>query len=140
MLTYFPIQNILSQELYFFSVYQLKAHKNKNLHISPLASKALSLWEDAEKMLLSTRSLEKISYALEVEAYYLQVCEKMISQNRRNDAYVLKALLHDCIIAIPVIALSIVLISKIEVLSPTIEKKKNNGKMRNANPFLYAMH
>ena len=131
---------ILSQKSIFISAHLLKIHKKKNQDMSGLGNKALTLWTKAEQLLSSTRCLDKINYALEAEAYYLQVCEKMISQKKRNVGYMSKALLYECVIAIPVIALSIVLISPAETLPSTDENKKNDGAMRNINPFLYAMH
>ena len=115
-------------------------HRKKNQEISALADKALTLWSKAENKFDPTRCLEKISYALEAESYYLQVCEKMISQKSKFNEYMSNTLLHECIISIPVIALSIALMSPTKILSTTLANKKSNELLRNVNPFLYAMH
>ena len=115
-------------------------HRNKKQEISALAGKALTLWSKAEEKFVSAEYQVKVAYALEAESYYLQVCEKMISQKRKNAEYMSCSLLHECIIAIPVIALSLVLMSPSESLSTAHINKKSTGSVRNVNPFLYAMH
>lgn len=115
-------------------------HRNKKQEISALAGKALTLWSKAEEKFVSAEYQVKIACALEAESYYLQVCEKMISQKRKNVEYISCSLLHECIIAIPVIALSLVLMSPSESLSTAHINKKSTGSVRNVNPFLYAMH
>ena len=138
---YYPVQvKSLVKTTIFISVYILELDLKRNQEMTFLKEHALSLWRQAEKLLELASLSDSIGEALEAEAYYLEICQKMINKKTRQNTYLSSSLLSQCVIALPVIALSMSIISQQCHQLPSFAKRNIQKSKRNVNPFLYAMH